>query len=213
MPRAGRRGRTVGYVFRFPGLFAEAEGPDGVIELLPGAIAAENEWLAGHGVPSPHATEPVEIEEIERIDLATDVSRGIWRGLFQYELRPTTEADVELALERARFAREDLLRSLSGAPPEAQVAVAPRLVAHADAEWELLAKLGARLAGDIPAEPLARLAEVRARAEDRLRNLLPGDRERLAVFAGEKWTARKVLRCLAVAERRLLREVSRRGGA
>jgi hypothetical protein len=57
-------------------------------------------WLARHGVASPFATEPVEIEEVERIDMGTDVARGVWRGLFQYELRRT--ADEDITCDRAR---------------------------------------------------------------------------------------------------------------
>jgi hypothetical protein len=59
----------------------------------------------------------------------------------------------------------------------------------------------------MPDTPWERLQFVRAQAEERFRNLLPGDRERLAVFDGEKWTTRKVLRCFGVGERRLLRSV------
>jgi hypothetical protein len=165
------------------------------------------EWLARHGVHSPFSTEPVEIEEVERIDLGTDVSRGVWRGVFQYELRRTSDEDIETALARARFAREDLLAAWAALGESDRTALAPRLVTHANEEWVLLAKLGVRTRAPIPDAPLERIAFVRAQAEDRFRNLLPGDRERLAVFDGEKWTTRKVLRCFGVGERRLLRSV------
>jgi hypothetical protein len=42
---------------------------------------------------------------------------------------------------------------------------------------------------------------VRALTLERFVNLLPGDRERHAVFAGEQWTTRKVLRRLACLSR------------
>jgi predicted RNase H-like HicB family nuclease len=201
----GLEGQAVSYVFRLPGLYVEAAAPERALALLPAAIAMEHEWLARHGVPPPDAGIEIEVDEVERIDLRTDVSRGMWRGLFQYELRATRDADVALAVESARFARQDVLAAVERAGAQARAALEPRLRGHADAEWELLSRLGTRLSGTLPDDALARLAAVRERAEDRLAHLLPGDRERLAVFGGEKWTARKVLRCYAVGERRLLR--------
>jgi hypothetical protein len=197
-------GRALAYVFRFPGLYVEAATADAARDDLARAVRAELSWLARHGVVLAYANEPIEIEEVERIDLGTDVSRGVWRGLFQYELRRTTDEDIESAIERARFAREDLLAAWSGLSESERRALEPRLVAHADEEWSLLSRLGVRMHAPIPGAPLERLAFVRAQAEERFRNLLPGDRERLAVFDGEKWTTRKALRCFAVGERRLL---------
>ena len=203
----GRRAQA--YVFRFPGLDVEGETPEAVIASLAPAVPAEMAWLARHGVVSPLSGEPVEIEEVERIDLGTDVSRGVWRGLFQYELRRTSDEDIETAIERARFARADLLEAWGALGESERAALGPRLAEHAREEWELLSRLGVRTRVQMPDLPLERLQFVRAQAESRFRNLLPGDRERLAVFDGEKWTTRKVLRCFGVGERRLLRSVTR----
>jgi predicted RNase H-like HicB family nuclease len=200
--------RAVGYVFRLPGLYVEAEAPEAALAALAGAVQAEFAWLARHGVAPAFAGEPVEIEEVERIDLGTDVSRGIWRGLFQYELRRTSDEDIELALERTRFARADVLAAWEAMSEAERAAHTPRFLAHADAEWELLSKLGRRLRDRLPEDPINRLGFVRREAEGRFRNLLPGDRERMAVFDGEKWTTRKVLRCYGVGERRLLRHLA-----
>jgi hypothetical protein len=201
-------GRALGYVFRFPGLYVEAETPSAALAALSHAVPDEISWLARHGVPLPFANEAVDVEEVERIDLGTDVARGVWRGVFQYELRKTTDEDIERAIERARFAREDLLAAWEDLSEASRPALERKLVTHANEEWELLAKLGVRTRTQLPDAPLERLAFVRAQAENRFRNLLPGDRERLAVFDGEKWTTRKVLRCFAVAERRLLRSLA-----
>lgn len=172
-------------------------------------MRAEHAWLAAHEAPDPQAAESIEIWEVERIDLGSDVSRGRWIGAFRYERRPTTEADVERALTRTSWVRrdlEELLHSVVGGEIDAL------LLAHAAAEWELLGRLGTRPAGDLPEEPRARLGAVRAAAEARLQALLPGDRERHAVFAGEEWTARKVLRVLAVRERELYAAVAALAG-
>jgi hypothetical protein len=185
----------------------EAATPDGALAVLAQAVKEEMAWLARHGVTSPFASEPIEIEEVERLDMGTDVSRGVWRGVFQYELRRTSDEDIETAIARARFARADLLAALEQSSEGERSAIEPRLLQHANEEWELLAKLGVRTRLPMPDTPWERLQFVRAQAEERFRNLLPGDRERLAVFDGEKWTTRKVLRCFGVGERRLLRSV------
>lgn len=200
--------RTRAYVFHYPGLFVEAVDAAGALAALPEALRAEHAWLAAHGAPDPHAGEPLELWEVEAIDLGTDISRGRWRGAFRYERRPTTDADVERVLERTRWVRRDLdamLDRLAGGLPGE---IAALLAAHAGREWELLSRLGTRLAGDLPADPRERLAAVRAAAEARLGALLPGDRERHAVFAGEEWTARKVLRVFAAGERELYAAVA-----
>ena len=204
-------GGAKGYVFRFPGLFVEGATPEAALAALAQAVTDEIAWLSRHGVRSPFASEPIEIEEVERLDMGTDVSRGEWRGVFQYELRRTSDEDIETAIERARFARADLLAALEHSSDGQRSAIEPRLLAHANEEWELLAKLGVRTRLKMPEEPWERLQFVRAQAEERFRNLLPGDRERLAVFDGEKWTTRKVLRCFGVGERRLLRSVTQAG--
>jgi hypothetical protein len=191
-------------VFRYPGLFAEAPTAETALLALPDAIRAEHAWLADHGVADAAVGAPIAIDEAERIDLATDVRRGIWRGLFRFDLRPTTDADVAVALERARFARAAVLRLIDDAGPVLAPALEERLHAHAGAERELLSKLGARLPPTRAEDAPGHIEAVRAASAARLSELLPGDRERLAVFDGEKWTARKVLRCLVVAERRLL---------
>jgi hypothetical protein len=111
-------------------------------------------------------------------------------ALFRYELRPTRDEDVALVLDRlARDASE-----LAGASDET-------LRTLADGEWWLLSRLGTRPFGSFPLEPRERFAAVRALTLERFANLLPGDRERHAVFAGEQWTTRKVLRRLACLSR------------
>jgi len=88
-------------------------------------VQAEFAWLAGHGVRPSEADEPAEVFEAERIDVATDVARGEWRGLFDYELRATQDADVELALARTALARADLLVQLDRAGAATAAALAP----------------------------------------------------------------------------------------
>jgi hypothetical protein len=169
-------------------------------------VGDENLWLEGHGISLPLGYGDVTIEVAESIRIDTDVAGGEWKGLFQYELRPTKESDVEITLERTALARAELVGLLSeaGLPgPDLQA----RLRQHCGQELELLSRLGSRLRGNLPDDALERLLATRELSIERFHNLLPGDKERMAVFGGEKWTTRKVLRCFAVVERTLLRDV------
>lgn len=189
-----------------PGLYLDASSPDEALGRLPEAVREENRWLRRSGIALPAGHDEVSIEVAESIRIDTDVSRGAWRGLFQYELRPTSENDVEKTLERTALARAELMSYLEEGGASGQE-LDKRLRRHCAEELELLSRLGSRMRAKLPAETLERLMEVRQISVDRLNNLLPGDRERMAVFGGEKWTTRKVLRCFAVAERVLLRDV------
>lgn len=187
----GPAGHTIAYVFALPGLSARARKAAGAIAALPEAIAAEQARLCAAGRDVPQG--PIEIAETERVTAASDVAAGVSSALFQYELRPTRDEDIALALDRMTLAREEIGRSAS---PSAEA-----MRALADGEWWLLSRLGTRPFADLPEEPLARLDAVRALTIERFAQLLPGDRERHAVFAGEQWTTRKVLRRLACLSR------------
>jgi len=198
---------VTGFVFFFPGLHVQGSSPESVLAALPEAVGAELEWLGGHGVELPQRAEPVEIWEVERIDLGSDVSRGRWVGAFRYERRPTTDADVDLALARTELVRQESRRLLdrldAAADVEARAGPSPLLSGRAEEIVLLLTRLGTRPEGELPAEPRVRWEAASRLADQRLRALLPGDRERHAVFDGEEWTTRKVLRVLAVGERAL----------
>ena len=121
-------------------------------------------------------------------------------ALFKYELRPTRDEDVALALDRMALAREELLAAFGAVEP-APGPVADVVRELADGEWWLLSRLGTRPFAALPIEPLARFEVVRTQTIERFLNLLPGDRERHAVFNTEQWTTRKVLRRLACLSR------------
>lgn len=206
-----------GFVFFFPGLYVEEKSPEAALAAVPEAVGAELEWLAARGVVLAQRHEPVETWEVERIDLASDVSRGRWVGAFRYERRPTTDADVELALERTelvRLASRELLDRLeaaramhqetaAGAANETLAAAEAMLTVRAAEIVGLLTCLGTRPQGELAGGPRQGWEAASHMAKERLRALLPGDRERHAVFDGEEWTTRKVLRVLAVGERNL----------
>ena len=196
----GPSGHTLACVFALPGLSLRARRADEALAALPLAVAAELARLRVAGRPVAAAAEPIEITEAERVTVTSDVEGGATSALFKYELRPTRDEDVALALDRMALAREELLQALGGVEPEPGL-VADAVRALADGEWWLLSRLGTRPFAVLPIEPLARFEVVRGQTIERFANLLPGDRERHAVFNTEQWTTRKVLRRLACLSR------------
>jgi len=196
----GPSGHALALVFSLPGLSLRARRADEALAALPLAVAAELARLRVAGRPVAAAAEPIEITEAERVTVTSDVESGATSALFKYELRPTRDEDVALALDRMALAREELLTALGGAEPEPGPA-ADAVRALAEGEWWLLSRLGTRPFAVLPVEPLARFEVVRSQTIERFLNLLPGDRERHAVFNTEQWTTRKVLRRLACLSR------------
>jgi hypothetical protein len=182
----GPTGHTIAYVFALPGFSVRARRAEEVLALLPDAVEAELARLRAAGRRVEGGA--VEIAEAERETVKTEGS-----AIFKYELRPTRDEDIALALDRMALAREEIAR-IPAPAPEA-------LRALADGEWWLLSRLGTRAWANLPEEPLERLDAVRALTLERFAALLPGDRERHAVFANEQWTTRKVLRRLACLSR------------
>ncbi|MGH7724243.1 MAG: hypothetical protein ACREOU_02320 [Candidatus Eiseniibacteriota bacterium] len=203
----GPHEHTLAYVFLLPGVVSGGRTPEAAWAALPPALAAEFDRLAEHGAPWTHAAEPIELVEAERVTVTSDIERGVSTALFRYELRPTTDQDVALALERLRFSRVDFERVIAraraaGGDAWGSGSRAATIVGEAaDTEWWLLSRLGTRPDAKLPPDPVERLPAVHALTVERLTNLLPGDRERHAVFAGEPWTTRKVLRRLLQNER------------
>lgn len=187
----GPAGHTIAYVFSLPGLVVRGRRADDALARLPEAVEAELARLRAAGRAAPEG--PIEIAESERVTVLSDVAQGLSSAMFKYELRPTRDEDIALALDHMALAREEIGR----APSPSDEA----LRALADGEWWLLSRLGTRPWAPLPEEPLARLDAVRIQTLERFANLLPGDRERHAVFAGEQWTTRKVLRRLACLSR------------
>ena len=176
----GPTGHSIAYVFALPGLSVRARRAEDALAALPVAIAAE---LARVGAPPDPA---IEVTEAERVSVPTDVENGISTAAFRYELRATRDEDVALALARMELARTEMAQAEDDA-----------FRALADGEFWLLSRMAERPAHPWAADPRERFAAVRAATIARLTNLLPGDRERHAVFGGEVWTTRKVLRRLA----------------
>src|SRR5688572_29929470 len=132
----GPSGHCIAYVFSLPGLSLRERRAADALAALPAAIAAE---LARLGAPADAA---IEVNEAERVDVKSDVEHGVSTAAFRYELRPTRDEDVALALDRMERAREEMAQ----ADDEAWRALA-------DGEWWLLSRLPERPGILYSAEP------------------------------------------------------------
>lgn len=206
----GAGGATRAWVLVLPGVAAAGRSPAAALAALPACVAEEVARLERLGRPWTHAGQPLEFVDTERVDVNLDLGSGASTALFKHDLRPTRPEDVTAALERFSLACREIeaaaSRPADAAGPAGPVESAPgaldaRLVALADGITWLVSRLGSQPGAPLPVEALPRFLAAEQVAIGRLTNLLPGDIERHAVFLGEPWTTRKVLRRLALLAR------------
>jgi hypothetical protein len=194
----GAGGATRAWVLLLPGLAVAARSADAALAALPAAVEEELARLERLGRPWAHAGEPLDFVETERVAVDLDLGSGASTALFKHDLRPTRPEDVTAALERLGLACREIEAAARGAVD----AHREPLLRAADGVLWLLSRLGSRPEAAIPDDPLERLLAAERAAVVRLTSeLLPGDVERHAVFLGEPWTTRKVLRRLALLGR------------
>jgi hypothetical protein len=199
----GKGGATRAWVLALPGVAASGRTPEAALAALPAVVAEEAARLGRLGRPWAHAGADLEFVETERVQVDLDLGSGASTALFKHDLRPTRPEDVAAALERFDLACREV-----EAAARAGAADPERLGAIADSLLWLVSRLGSRPAHDLPAGGLERFLAAERIVVERLTNLLPGDIERHAVFAGEPWTTRKVLRRIALAVREEARAVT-----
>lgn len=104
-------GRTAAWMLDLVGCFTWGQDADVALSRVPSAVGAYADWLADHGetvpVPQTDATEIAETRAATFVE--ADPYRRELNALFAAERRPATEAEVDVALRRLDFAREDLL--------------------------------------------------------------------------------------------------------
>ena len=193
----GPAGATRAWALVLPGVAVDAASPEAALEALPVAVSDEIALLARGGRPWAHAAEPLEFIETERVDTNVKLEEGAARALFKWDLRPTKPEDVAATLARFELACRAIEAAHAADPPVATSPLGLRLIATADRIVWLLSRLGSRPTHVLPGGALPRLLAAEKIAVERLTSLLPGDLERHAVFSGEPWTTRKVLRRLA----------------
>lgn len=212
------QGRTGAWMLAWPGCFTWASDRDAVVERAGSAVGAHLDWLAEHGEPLPllESGRPRVVEEVpvER-DGAYERS-----ACFQADRRPVDARELETLLQRARWARNDLLATvgrartlpdpdaLHGRPRSAEHATAAALLAprsldevlrhvgQAEVWFTSRLERGARYAGPPAEGDLGTyLTATRAWFEGRIRDLQARDPAAAATDGkGEAWTLFKVLR-------------------
>jgi uncharacterized damage-inducible protein DinB len=221
-------------VFDLPGCTAAAPDEATALEMLPVAIAEHLAWLDQHGEVTRDAF-PFEVEVAERVDV--EALEGIADGelLFDAFARPVSSADVDTAIRRLGYAREDLLAVVRHLPDQVLDWCPPASALTLD-EWDTevrsirrilghIAEADGYYAGNIGDAPWEHvrpgqtpdLFDMRQRAIERLRSLSPAElgarwdrRQPWQTEGVEKWTVRKALHRFIAHERFHTREIEQR---
>lgn len=101
-------GRTAAWMLDLVGCFIWGQDEDVALSRVPSAVGAYASWLAERGetVPVPETDAIDVIERVPSQRVADDYERN---AIFAAEQRPATQGELETALRRLDFAREDLL--------------------------------------------------------------------------------------------------------
>lgn len=152
-------------------------------------------------VPPRDAELEIAVDEWVRSDAA--VAKGESAALFDDDLRPLTDAEINEALQLLGDLRGTLLRSLRGVPRAefdsrgtGQLTLRRILDELARAQWWTLTRLGASPMAEIPGDPVGRLDTAMALAVQQLTALGEEARGQVLELDGEEWSPRKVLRRL-----------------
>jgi uncharacterized damage-inducible protein DinB len=219
-------------VFDLPGCTCTADDESAVGSLVPVVITEHIAWLDQHGDVTRDAF-PFDVEVVERLDvseLGDDVADDEF--CYQDDLLPTTREEVQTAVRRLGYAREDLLRVVRHLPDEVLDWRPPASAVRQD-EWAAGARSIRRIlghiagsdgyyAGNVGNAPWTSAApgespDIFSERERVIARLLAlSDAELQAGFqrrhpwqnAGyEHWTVRKALRRLIAHERFHTREI------
>lgn len=215
-------GRTAAWMLDLVGCFTWGQDADVALSRAPSAVGAYADWLAEHGesVPVPQTDATVVVETVPATFADADPYRRERNATFAAERRPATTEEIETALRRLDFAREDLLALVArldaweaehGPLPAQEVARPESDVPTERTSAEVLRHIGGaeiwlsgRLAGGRRYEGPPRTGEVAAFLEashvwaiETLRWLFERDPAVVGTDRrGEEWTLPKVLRRL-----------------
>lgn len=226
-------GRFGGWLLDLPGAFLWSSSGDRVVSQAPAAAGWYRDWLERHGEEVAMVFGPTEV--VESVPALPDV--GYERNAtFADDARPVAADEMELAIRRLGFAREDVLELLdriaaltgsasalpggslreadSAAPVSADRTV-DDVVAHlAGAEIWLGSRLDPASRFDGPSrddDAIAHLNATRTWAVENLRRLRNSDPALARTDGkGETWTLRKVVRRYLYHSIDHLRELDRR---
>jgi len=212
----GRESRTMVHVLTLPGCFVRGADRQTALAALPSEIEAFLGWLEQKGIHPQNTAREWELVE-EQQGLAPFES-GDDAALFQLDLLPPEDAELESYLRVSEAIREDLLALTVPLPLEERKAPRPGTrtieeilwhVAHAE-EW-YISRLGIipelQAFDAFPGTLFEYLAAVRSLAQKRFRSLTPLERATLYRFPeytshpDEPWNLRKALRRMIEHER------------
>lgn len=215
-------GLTAAWMLDLVGCYTWGQDEDVALSRVPSAVGAYADWLADHGesVPVPQTDATAIVERVPATFLEEDRDRRERNGLFATERRSVTAGEVETALRRLDFAREDLLAlaarldAWEAAHGPLPAGDDPRPSSDVDRErtsLEVLRHIGGaeiwlsgRLAKERRYEGPPRTGDIRsfldashAWARDTVRSMYERDPAMTGVDRrGEEWTLPKVLRRL-----------------
>lgn len=220
-------GAVTAYPLALAGCYAWGENEEKALAAVPQAIEAWRADMLRYGGIAPEVDTST-LTIVERVSSDEGVKDATFSsGLFEAEIRPITQGEVNDTLDLAQHVRNDLMDLLRGVdgntlnfkpfadmPSIRQIAThvggadhwyTTRLLAEDQlaADWETVEKMPLRLF----------LAEERKRAFATMRNI--SDEKRSATFTcthtctrpTEVWTVRKILRRMLVHEREHIAEI------
>jgi hypothetical protein len=199
----GSDGAVLVHGFGVPGCVGYGASPEEALEDFAGRLA---DWLglresARLWVPSTDVELEIAVDEWVRSDAA--VGAGESDALFDDDLRPLTEREINEGLQLLGDLRGILLRSLRGVPQTdfatrgtGEMSLGRIVDELARAQWWTLTRLGASPMAEIPPHPIGRLDTSIALVVQQFTSLNGEALERALELDGEGWTPRKVLRRL-----------------
>jgi predicted RNase H-like HicB family nuclease len=199
----GSDGAVLVHGFGVPGCVGYGQSPEEALEDFADRLA---DWLefresARLGVPPREAELEIAVDEWVRSTAA--VGAGESDALFDDDLRPLSDREINEGLQLLGDLRGILLRSLRGLPQAefdrlgAEEMTLRRIMDElARAQWWTLTRLGASPMAEVPSHPVGRLDTSMALVVQQFTALDGDARERSLELDGEGWTPRKVLRRL-----------------
>jgi GNAT superfamily N-acetyltransferase len=108
-------GRTAAWMLDLVGCFTWGQDADVALSRVPSAVGAYAAWLGVHGesVPVPQTDAIDVVERAPAVFAESDPYRRELNAVFEAERRPATADELEAAIRRLDFAREDLLPLLA----------------------------------------------------------------------------------------------------
>jgi len=214
-------GRTMAHVMDLPGCISKGQVKEEALENIPREIEEHCRWLKGHGLL--RGSPVLDFELVETQEGLAPFESGDPCALFQLDLYPPDDEELEEYFRRMQASRQDLLNSVSNLPEgELKKDRGPGKrtiekilwhIGHAE-EW-YISRLGITLGSeDFPGNIFEYLKAEREMAYQKLRSLTPLERAtvyRIPEYTDnpdEPWTSRKALRRFLEHEREHTRNIA-----